>query len=103
MKKMSMFLLMIFVIFSAYGAKAVEQTPLNIDNSAVFLDVEQDNTSLIDVDSMNKSQRVKQAQEDLQERRKKKPAKINLDQRQINHQRALNMMQRQNNAILPAF
>lgn len=101
MKKICLFLFLNFIFSSL--ALAMEATPLQLDGAsqATFFEIEEDTTSLINVDNMKKSDKIKQMNEKT--KNEQKMPKIKLDEKAIDHQRALNFMQHQNNTMVPIF
>ena len=89
-------LILILSLFLISFVQAMEETPLLIDTSAITIDFEEDNSSLINTQNLKK-QPI--AQKQVQDTRK-----IKLDTRQIQHERALDYTTRQNHSMLmPRF
>lgn len=94
-----------FIILGLYLAIlpfvfAKEETPLLIDTPITSIYIE-DDSNLINVDNMKKSERVEKAKQEAQ---KNQSPKIRFDSRQINHQRALDYTTKFNDTMmLPTF
>ncbi len=93
--------LFLLVFFALSPVLAKEQIPIMPQDSGVRIDVIEDNTSLIDVENMKKSDKIKEAEK---EAAKYQSRKIKLDSREINHQRALDYTTRfTDTMMLPTF
>jgi len=93
----------IFVLFlcTTCFVLAKEETPLLLDTPVTSINYVEDNSSLINVQNMKKSDKIEKAKE---EATRNQSQKIRLDSRQINHQRALDYTTKFNDTMmLPTF
>ena len=78
-------------------AIAHEEIPLLIDPSAINIEFESDNSSLINIDNMKKANPITKTKNETNKQ------KLKLDTRQIHHQRTLDYMNNKNGTMLPIF
>ena len=95
MKKAFLLSIMLFNFALAY-----EEVPLLIDTSAINIEIEKNDNSLINVDNMKKSNSIQKAKDDMSQQKQK----LKIDTRQIHHQRTLDYMNnRGSGTMLPIF
>ena len=93
----------VFIMFNLLflSSFAFEDVPILPQDSGIDVRYVENQNYLINYDKMKKSDKIKDAQEELS---KSEKPKIQFDSRQIIHQRALDFTTRQNNSMpLPRF
>lgn len=80
---------------------AREEVPILIDNASIVTEYEEPDSNLINTDSMRRSEKIKEAQQEAA--KNNQSTRLKLDTRAINHQRALDFTTKQSNSMLPLF